>query len=449
MSFPAPDDFRIDASRLRAFAGLVLLTGGIIALYVFQFEETNAYTGILPLRATGTVAYWVLLLAWLLSVAALLPTRVRAPSDVFLAIYLVGSTLWSAAYWPATGLLGTGGAVVLWAILLLPAAAIRGIRRLLAGQRLPEVPVALRQREALLVPVVAGLVLLAAVLAYRVGGSAVGFDLELAHERRLTGRESFAGNVFVAYLLQMATNGLTPYLAFLGARRRSPLLVVAALAFGVFGFWMFGMKSSFLVIALLAILGWLVGRGKVAWFPEVLIGGLVTLLAIALVERRLNEVSLLGEFVIRRAVLVASLIQAYFVDALVGGSGGAGWALLRGIDSRGFATPEYLIGSRYFGNELTNANASAYLHQAAATGVAGYLAVVAGVGVLLAGLDLWYEKTRRTDGFAIGAILGVLLLEQAFTTALVSSGVMLCILLAVTFTEGPATPAPPEALEPR
>ena len=447
---PPPDDaLRIDANGVRAFAGILLLAAGIIALYVWQFEDTNAYTGIRPLRETGTLGYWVLLLAWLLSVGALLPSRVRTPSDVFLAIYLVGSTVWSAAYWPATGLIGMGGAVVLWAILLAPAAAILWVRRLMAGRQLPEIPEALRMRQDLLVPVVAGLVALAAVMAYGVGGSAVGFDYDLAHERRLTGRESFAGSVFTSYLLQMATNGLAPFLAFLGARRRSVGLVVAALAFAVFGFWMFGLKSTFLSVALLAVLGWLVSRGRVAWFPEVLIGGLVLVLCVALVERSLNEVSLVAEFGIRRAVLVASVIQVYFVDALLGGSGGAGWALLRGIDSRGFATPEYFIGSRYFGNEQTNANGSAYLHQMAAGGIAGYLAVVIGVAVLLAVLDLWHRKTSRTDGFAIGAILGILLLEQAFTTALVSSGVVLCILLAVTFTEGPEAGAQREVLDPQ
>lgn len=422
--------------------GLAALTAGAIALYVGQFSDTNAYIGIgdLPLRS---VSYWWLMGAWVVIVGLLLPARPQRPSDVFLVLYLLGCGLWSASYWPATGHLDVAQAAVLGLLLLLPAAAVHATAALTAwrGAR-PSHLIAMFRRRALL-PALLGLLVLAALLSYRVAGGEAGFSFDEATTRRLAGRESFSGNALAAYLLQMSANGLAPFAAFLGMLRRSRTAVAGALAFGVLCFWLLGLKSPVLNVLVLAALGWLVRSGRVGSLAAVLMGGLAALMAAALLELYLLDLSLIAEFGIRRVILVNATVQAYFFDALAR----TDWPSLitSGIDLVGHTSPEYYVGAVYLGSELTNANTNAFLHELASHGLPGYAVVLGGTCVVLAWCDHLWHSDRRPDGFAFAAILGMLMVEQAFGTALVSSGLLVCMLLSAFFARR-SRPAP--ALKP-
>jgi hypothetical protein len=417
---------------LWAFILLGLLTSGGLLLYVFQFQDTNAYIGIGPMRELADPGYWVLLAGWLLAAVLIFPAHVRRPSDVFLGMYIVATGLWSASYWPATRLLDDLGAAVLAGWLLLPAALVCMARRAIAAVPLRAVawPAALSARW--LVPALMALLALAAWLGYRTGGADAGFDFEDATLRRLAGRDRFAGSPLAAYLVQMSVNGIAPYLAYLAAVRRLRAAGAAALAFAVFSFWLLGLKSPVLNVAVLYALGWLVREGRIVHFNRWLTSAFLGLIAMALVELWLFDQSLIAEFAIRRVMLVSSIIQVYFADALSRLDWGA-W-LFGGLHYAGFASPEYFIGANYMGNEQTNANTNAFLHQAAMAGFAGYLTVAGLAAVLLAVLDMAYLRAGRQDGFAFAAMLGMLLVEQAFGTALVSSGLLLCLILMMLFS---------------
>ncbi|MBP5988446.1 MAG: hypothetical protein KA766_00335 [Piscinibacter sp.] len=421
----------------RRWALLAMLTVCALYLYVHQFQETNAYVGIVPMEALGHPLYWLGCAAWLFSIALLLPGRARSPSDVFLTIYLIGTALWSASYWPATQLLATGGAVVLWSGLLLPAALVKTAAWVVRQStlRCGSFPVRI-YREAL-PPFLIALLLVAALLGYRAAGAFAGFDFEAVYDRRLSGRDSFAGNALAAYALQIATNGLAPFLAYVGATRRSWFAVAAAFGFAIFGFWLLGLKSPFVAVAFLASLGLAVSRGWVAMFPRFVCMVVLAMMAISIVELLVFDVSLIAEFVVRRVVLVTSMIQVYFVDAWSGGSGRMAW--MTGIDYGGYTTVEYFIGATYIGNELTNANTNAFTRELAAGGVLGFLLVSGANAALVAYLDHLSHRLHRFDAYAISAILALLLVEQSFTTALVSSGVLLCLLLMNIFSATPRT----------
>ena len=64
----------------RAWLVLVLLSACALALYVGQFEDTNAYIGIVPIRPGGEPVYWLLAALWLCVAAMLFPWRVRGPA---------------------------------------------------------------------------------------------------------------------------------------------------------------------------------------------------------------------------------------------------------------------------------------------------------------------------------------------------------------------------------
>lgn len=426
---------RIESAMLsiaRRWTLLAVLTSCALFLYVHQFQETNAYVGIVPMEALGDPLYWLGCSAWLLSIALLLPGRVRRPSDVFLTIYLVGTALWSASYWPATQLLKTGGAVLLWSVLLLPAALVKTATWVAEGSTLRYGSSPIQISKDALPPLLIALLLVTALLGYRAAGAFAGFDFEAVYDRRLSGRESFEGNALAAYALQISTNGLAPFLAYLGVTRRSWPAVVAAFGFAIFGFWLLGLKSPFVAVALLATLGLAVARGWVATFPRFVCMVVLAMMAISILELLVFDVSLIAEFVVRRIVLVTSMIQVYFVDAWIGGAVLVAW--LGGIDYGGYVTVEYFIGDTYIGNELTNANTNAFTRELVAGGLLGFLLVSGANAALVAHLDHSFYRSHRSDSYAISAILALLLVEQAFTTALVSSGVLLCLLLTSIFT---------------
>lgn len=415
---------------IRAFGWLVFLSAGALVLYVGQFEETNAHIGIVPIRELGEFGYWLMTGLWLGVMALLFPMRVRSPSDIFLCLYLLGAALWSASYWPATGLIDQTQAMLLGCMLLLPALMVVAGRwfALHLPVRLPHLPI--RFSRSYLVPALVVLLVLAALLGYRAAGADASFDIDQI--RRLAGRDSFEGNVVAAYLMQMSVNGIAPFLAYLGMQRRSLWALAAAFGFAIFSFWLLALKSPTLNVTVLAALGYLVQSGRIVNFSRWLTMAMATVMLAAIVELWVFDLSLIADYGLRRVILVNSTIQAYFYDIL---SHLDAWALLfGGVELVDDATPEYLVGSIYMGNPLTNANTNAYLHQAALSGLLGYVLVVLGTVLLIIFLDLLHVRWWNTDGFAISAMAGTLLVEQAFTTTLVSSGLLFCLLLSLVFS---------------
>lgn len=413
------------------WACLVFLTACALVLYVGQFQTTNAYNGIEPIRELWEFSYWLMIGVTLVVMALLYPMRVRSPSDIFLCLYLLGAALWSVSYWPATGLIDWMQAMLLECMLLLPALLVVA-GRFFAWQAPVALPPLIRFPRFYLEPVLIALLVLTCVLSYSVAGADASFDFKTVFLRRLSGRENFAGNPLSAYLMQMSVNGIAPFLAYLGMQRRSLWPLTIAFVFSFFSFWLLALKQPTLNVALLATLGYLVQRGRVVNFSRWLALALAAVLLVSVLELWAFDFSLIADYGVRRVILVNSTIQVYFCDLL---SRLDTWPLLfRGVDFYGYSSPEYLVGDVYMNNEMTNANTNAYLHQAALGGLVGYSLVALGTAALTTFLDIIYIRLRKTDAFAISTMLGALLIEQAFATTLVSSGVLMCLLLSLVYS---------------
>jgi hypothetical protein len=418
-----------------AWVLLVFLSICAIVLYVGQFEESNAYIGIVHIWQLGEFWYWLVMGAWLGVMALLFPMHVRSPSDIFLCLYLLGAALWSASYWPATGLLDQAQAVFLACMLLLPALLVATSCGLSQRVFLRVPPLRACFSRSYLVPMLIVLLVVTALLSYWVAGSDAAWSFDDGATRRLAGRDSFGANIVAAYLLQMSVNGIAPFLAYHGMERRSVWALAFAFGFAIFSFWLLALKLPILNVIVLASLGYLVRSGGIVNFSRWLTMSLAAVLSFSVVELWLFGFSLIADYGVRRVVLVSSTIQAYFCDLLLHLDT---WQiLLNGVELDHFVSPEYLVGAIYMDNPLTNANTNAYLHQAALSGLWGYVLVAGGVALFMIFLDLMHARWGIKDGFAISAIMGTLLVEQAFTTVLVSSGLLLCLLLSLVFSQSP------------
>lgn len=368
----------------------------------------------------------------------MLPVNISSPSSIFLCIYLMGTCLWTASYWPATQLINISQVMLLAALVMFPAIIIK-----LGQWFVPYISLHVQGKNkialpnAWMSPVLCGFLLISAYLGYSAGGHDGGFDYGDGHLRRLSGRYNFADNHLAAYAMQMSMNGLAPLLAFLGAYKRKCSALLFAFGFAIFSYWLLATKSPFLSITLLMLLGYVLSRRTVKNFAVWLVSGLAVVMLFALVELWVYDLSILTDYGIRRIALVNANIQAYFIHAM----GHQGWdtVMLSGLSFASFSSPEFFVGSAYMGNELTNANTNGYLHQMAMGGVAGYLMIVIFTGAFTFTLDFLFLRYCRAEYFAIAAMAAMLLIEQAFMTIMLSSGIGLCIILTLLFSRGTST----------
>lgn len=424
--------------RNKAAVLLALLLIHVCGILLFQEQfilKKNIYS-IVEFHEQLNIGYWALLVIWLTALAILFPSNVEKPSDIFLIIYLIGTASWAASYWPATGIIKLHDAILLGMMIVLPAIIITAIKWMVneIKYKAPELP--LRLNRKYLTSIIIIIMMGVAINAYLIAGKEGSFGND--YTRRLSARLNFEGHMIVAYLFQMSTNGLAPFLAYLSGQRRSWKTFVIALGFAIYCYWLLALKSPVVNVMLMAALGYLINTGKINNFGKWMLNIVATTWTVATLENIINGHSFIADHLIRRVALVTSNIQVYFYDAL---------ARIRlftepfkGIDLINYTTPEYYIGAVYMNNRLTNANTNAFFHQAAKSGLWGYLLVVAGVSMLLIMLDIIQKNSSNRDGFAIAAIAGILLTEQAFGIVMVSSGVLLCFALSQIFSHNKLTP---------
>lgn len=417
-------DFRIWSLPLLAILVLLGLT-----VYDTNLQVLYNYQGMMPVIVdTGWVVMCVL---WLSLAATVLPRRIERPSDLFLMFYVLSCMIWGSVLWSGTGFLRMEQGLLLMTLLYIPALAIKAGQRFAAGTITTFVlPIRVARRKHLYIP----LALLLVIAAYAAATSLHmgGFDIEGSYERRLAGRDALSGNVLAGYAINMAVNGFAPILAFMAGWRRSPLLLAAAGGFAIMMFFLLGLKGPFLNITILGLVGFVL-REKRGWH---LLVPLFTVTLIAIFAYSAYEVSqvrysALADYFVRRIAMVQPQVQSYYLHHWLGLPWGE---RLFGAQVYGHSDWTFLIGSKYLRNPLSNANVDAFLYALVRGGLLGYAIAVAAVAAIALSLDALYERTAAPEFVGLAGLYGILVSEQAFTTALTSSGIALCLVLAILFS---------------
>jgi len=91
----------------------------------------------------------------------------------------------------------------------------------------------------------------------------------------------------------------------------------------------------------------------------------------------------------------------------------------------------YYIGEKYMGNSIINVNTNAFLYAFLANGLLGYIFSGLFVSIILVAFDRLYRSTQNPSYLFLGFIYGLLVIEQAFSTAMISSGVGLLFLFTL------------------
>ncbi|MBO6633381.1 MAG: hypothetical protein JJ911_09340 [Rhizobiaceae bacterium] len=414
-------DFRIWLLPILAMLGF--------EIYDLNLQEMNAYYGFVPLElGFESVTLGVV---WLGLAAIVFPAQIRSPSDLFLAFYVLISVIWGAFLWPETGLLSLEQGLLMLFLLYFPAFSILAARRFIAPIAENHViPIYLFRRDGIHIPLV---VLLGAVgiTSFLIIGQG-GFGLDTVYERRLAGRDALSQMFFLGYALNMAVNGAAPLAGFVAGWRRSLVLFLAVLCFAVFTFWILGLKSPIINIIALGGVGFVLRYAKLRrYLPLLMVSGAVALYGYVFFSVWDGSYSAIADYFVRRLTLVQPQVQSYYLHAWFALEPGA---KLFGSDIHGYADWTFLIGGTYLGSPDTNANTNAFFYSLLRSGIVGYLIAVAVLSAFNVCVDALFAHTRMPELVAISGLYGILISEQAYTTALLSSGIFLCLVLIVLFS---------------
>lgn len=403
-------------------------------VYATQLVETNAYMGFvrIPLDA----GYFATVGAALVVLTAILPVAVQCPSDFFLLFYGLFVPGSYAVFHRGIGPVAPWDFALQFSLLIAPLLAQRLLANIPLGLQLPTV-VETRSVERLLIAVC--LVAVAAAMLNRPASAS--FDLLTVYDRRLEGRLVFAAGSPLAYLVTMVANGLLPFLGFIAGVGKRFRLMAGALAFEFAFFYVVGLKAPILYIMLAFFVGVGMRSGSQRALHRVIVSSVALLFVVFLVERRVWDISLVGEFIFRRVFVAPTLIIHDYFDLVLGRTYGL-WSPGTGVSSPNGVT--YLIGELYLNSEAANADTNAFLHALAAGGVIAYFGTMFLTIMIFLACDCGFRASRNLGFMFLGFEYAMLISEQAATTALVSSGIaLLGVLVGLTGAGWRRIVAPP------
>ncbi|WP_312301295.1 hypothetical protein [Stutzerimonas nitrititolerans] len=408
-------------ARAGALSSIFLLAVSLLVVYDLQLAEMNEYMGYrkfpidLPYVMSSGLAVFV--------IAILMPLEIRRPSDFFTFLYGLFVLLPYATLFPIRTPVDFQNSILFFSALAGPLFAVR-----IASVVVPPLRVPALINPKIFIYFLVLLCLVGVFLALSNSPASAGFDFATAYERRIQGREIFLAGTPMAYLNAAILNGFAPFLAFVAGWQRRYWLLALSLFCGFAFFYLLGMKAPILFVGVALIIGYSVRRGKVHKMVRTIYVLMLVTFILFLFEYVIFGYSLIADYFIRRAFSVpAWLSSAYF--EFMSSETTTAWLPLHGISSAEPIT--FLVGERFLGFPGLNANTNAFIYQLAAGGIPMYVLTVLLVAFIFSLLDAAYKCRGNPALVYLGFSYAILLTEQAATTALVSSGIGILVILVI------------------
>jgi hypothetical protein len=252
------------------------------------------------------------------------------------------------------------------------------------------------------------------------------FSFEDAYGRRITARETLNGPL--AYMYSASTNGLAPMLAFLSVYNRKYVYLLGAIIFSLLGFAFTGTKGPIAYVLLLSFLGFYFSRGGSSTMRFILIWFLF-LAIIAAIDWFVFDRKIISDIYVRRVHFVAPQIQMFYLDYIF--NAGEKFSLLTGSENN--SPISYIIGDIYLNNPLANANTVTFLTTIGRFGFLGYFFSIGFLIVFFNFLTYMFNLTSNKVWLSVAVMYSILLLEQSYSTAFISSGIFLCVVMLLIF----------------
>ncbi|MBD8239831.1 hypothetical protein SOM46_23745 [Pseudomonas fluorescens] len=392
----------------------------IVLSYNLQLQEANQYLGYVPILLD--LDFLARIVFGIVFLVMLVPIKIYRPSDFFCFFYGFFVLLPYLFLHSIRGQISFEYFLLYFSVLFLPLLLVRLMLLKLPVFRFPGL---INQGAVILILCV--LIIVGVLMALSNPTPSAGFDLSKSYERRLEGRDIFISGSFFSYFSTAIINGFSPLVAFWACwKRKAWLMAVPFLCWLAF-FYLLGLKAPILFIAVAALLGYATRKHKIESFISYVYLLLLISFLIFIAEYASEGYSYVADYFIRRAFTVPSWVTASFFEFM--NSDSTHWSMLTGIyDSKPIS---FVVGEDYLGYEGLNANSNAFMYALGSGGVILYLLTVALVGGVFFILDSAYVRKENPIFIYIGFSYSILVIEQAATTALLSSGVGLLIGLMV------------------
>lgn len=408
---------------------LVFYTWALVDTYDHQIAEAN--TGMFPLVVSHLGwGYCLVVTFWLARVLA----KARGePSDFFLIFYCSIVLISFLVLHSLAEDVDDQRLTMFLAFLIVPVVTLTIFKKFI-----PRLKVAGLLSSRAVQNLVVGVVCLTLLAAFSNAPASAGFGLDNSYTRRLEGRQIYASGELISYALAMCMNGFTPYLAFRAGTGRSKSLLLFSSCVALFFFWLVGAKAPFYYVAIAFLLGSLIKMGVLKYFALLVLGGVVGLYVGVLAEWRIFDgYSMIVDYFFRRVFAVQAEVLNFYFNFLTSDKPFE-WDWLRGAADSSFQVT-YFIGAAYVHDVDANVNTNAFLHALSGNGLVGYFSAVVSISVFLVVSDRLFRSSGNPTYIFLGFMYGLLIIEQAFTVAMISSGIG--VLFVLTLLER-ATPGP-------
>ena len=255
----------------------------------------------------------------------------------------------------------------------------------------------------------------------------INFSFVDSYERRILARENVTG--LLGYFFQMSSNSLAPILSFLATYNRNYKYLFVAFAFVIFAYVSVGLKAPFAYVFLMSCVGYcfLKRFNNIIYFFVLI---MTVLIFLGLLEFFLFNFSWIADIFVRRAYLSTTFTQMNYLDYIFVQSNSNYNFLMGNQDAKEIT---YLIGEIYSKNILSNENTISFLTELGQRGILGYFFNVIFLIFFYGFLQYLDKVYKHKVWMAIATLYAILLLEQSYTVAFVSSGIGLITILLLMF----------------
>ncbi len=390
-----------------------------LLIYNYQIQPNNSYSGMKEVTWNQYSTLYCIISCIICTL--LISRKIRTPSDIFIIIYTIFSLLYTS-YFSNITKLAYNNYMLFYLFLYIPPILIAILKKKIAHElRKIKLYYPILPRNTLfLISILFSIITICNLIIEIPVGS---LSLDSMYQRRLLARDYLGKDLLFPYILNITTNGLIPLLAFYSIIYKNKKCFIASLLFPFITFWFIGLKSPFLYVIAMMIFAAYMKKNKIENMALLIIKLLVFISLTSLIESFIFEYSYLADYFIRRLIFVASLIQNYYLNEISIPDNFLYGKRLTNSDVT------FYIGEKYFQNQSTNANTNTFLYYFLKYGLIGYMINLICIFIIFIYLDLLWLKTKNVEIIATSILYSFLLIEQSFTTALISSGILLLIII--------------------
>ena len=401
----------------------VLFALFLVLIYILKLADLNAYMGYFQYEFNVIViAVNILLVCFLVF---FIPKSFSKPSDTFIFLYFIFVIFPYFVFYSIRREEIDLHYYVELVIIAVPFFLCPLFSYLLSKICL-NIPWLISEKKAILTITIFSF--LGVVMALSSPTPSAGFDIDTLYVRRLEGRQIFTTGSVQAYINGMIMNGFSPLLAFYAFwKLKVQYFLVSILCWLIF-FYLIGVKAPLLYILMSSVLGLLVRWKLTKHFFTLFITGVLIILIFSLVEIICFDYSYVADYLVRRAFTVPPYIVSAFFD-FMWEHGMGQWSLFFGVNSTLPVT--FVVGEQFLGMPNLNANTNAFVYALGGGGIKLFYFTVVLVCLVFSMLDIKFQKINNPIILYTALLYSVLILEQSATTALVSSGLGILVILAI------------------